>query len=184
MRIQCKVNGRPYSTDAVWAGESLLYVLRERFGLYGSKNACEQGECGSCSVYLDGTLVCACLVLAGQARGAEHVTVVGLAGDRAPPALPAPRPRPQRHPQPQSPRRQPLPLHRLREDPPRRPPRRLPDARRWGPGVRRGRGGARLRRTWRAQPIRRVAMIVIENCAIATVGPAGEIESGHVVVDG
>jgi carbon-monoxide dehydrogenase small subunit len=63
----------------VWAGESLLYVLRERFGLYGSKNACEQGECGSCSVYLDGTLVCACLVLGGQVEGREIVTVEGLA---------------------------------------------------------------------------------------------------------
>ncbi|HEY6116314.1 MAG TPA: (2Fe-2S)-binding protein [Candidatus Dormibacteraeota bacterium] len=82
MRIQCKVNGRPYSTDDVWAGESLLYVLRERFGLYGSKNACEQGECGSCSVYLDGTLVCACLVLGGQANGREVVTVEGVDGAR------------------------------------------------------------------------------------------------------
>jgi carbon-monoxide dehydrogenase small subunit len=54
-------------------------VLRERFGLYGSKNACEQGECGSCSVYLDGTLVCACLVLGGQVEGREIVTVEGLA---------------------------------------------------------------------------------------------------------
>src|SRR5678809_696077 len=62
-----------------WEGESLLYVLRERMGLPGSKNACEQGECGSCSVYLDGTLVCSCLVLAGQAEGAEVVTVEGLA---------------------------------------------------------------------------------------------------------
>src|ERR1051325_12242578 len=79
MRIQCKVNGRPYSTDDVWAGESLLYVLRERFGLYGSKNACEQGECGSCSVFLDGVLVCACLVLGGQANGRNLITVEGLA---------------------------------------------------------------------------------------------------------
>jgi aerobic carbon-monoxide dehydrogenase small subunit len=78
MRVTCTVNGEPRVADDVWEGESLLYVLRERLGLPGSKNACEQGECGSCSVYLDGTLVCACLVLAGQAEGAEIVTVEGL----------------------------------------------------------------------------------------------------------
>jgi len=78
MRVTCTVNGEPRDADDVWEGESLLYVLRERLGLPGSKNACEQGECGSCSVYLDGTLVCACLVLAGQAEGAEVVTVEGL----------------------------------------------------------------------------------------------------------
>jgi aerobic carbon-monoxide dehydrogenase small subunit len=81
MRVTCTVNGEPRVADDVWEGESLLYVLRERLGLPGSKNACEQGECGSCSVYLDGTLACACLVLAGQAEGAEIVTVEGLAGD-------------------------------------------------------------------------------------------------------
>ena len=79
MRIDCTVNGERRQVDGAWEGESLLYVLRERMGLPGSKNACEQGECGSCSVYLDGTLVCACLVLAGQADGAEVVTVEGLA---------------------------------------------------------------------------------------------------------
>ena len=79
MKVSCTVNGRPQQADGVWEGESLLYVLRERFGLFGSKNACEQGECGSCSVYLDGALVCACLVLAGQAAGREVVTVEGLA---------------------------------------------------------------------------------------------------------
>jgi aerobic carbon-monoxide dehydrogenase small subunit len=79
MRVTCTVNGEPRDADDVWEGESLLYVLRERLGLPGSKNACEQGECGSCSVYLDGTLVCACLVLAGQAEGAEILTVEGLA---------------------------------------------------------------------------------------------------------
>jgi aerobic carbon-monoxide dehydrogenase small subunit len=79
MRIDCTVNGERRQIDGVWEGESLLYVLRERMGLPGSKNACEQGECGSCSVYLDGTLVCSCLVLAGQADGAEVVTVEGLA---------------------------------------------------------------------------------------------------------
>jgi aerobic carbon-monoxide dehydrogenase small subunit len=78
MHVTCTVNGEPRDADDVWEGESLLYVLRERLGLPGSKNACEQGECGSCSVYLDGTLVCACLVLAGQAEGAEIVTVEGL----------------------------------------------------------------------------------------------------------
>ena len=73
------VNGREREVDGAWIGESLLWVLRERLGLPGSKNACEQGECGSCSVYLDGVLVCACLVLAGQAEGSEIVTVEGLA---------------------------------------------------------------------------------------------------------
>jgi aerobic carbon-monoxide dehydrogenase small subunit len=80
MRVACTVNGQPRAAEDVWEGESLLYVLRERLGLPGSKNACEQGECGSCSVYLDGELVCACLVLAGQAEGREVVTVEGLAG--------------------------------------------------------------------------------------------------------
>ncbi len=85
MRLRCTVNGEPREADGVWEGESLLYVLRERMGLPGSKNACEQGECGSCSIYLDGELVCACLVLAGQAEGAEVVTVEGLAdGDLHP----------------------------------------------------------------------------------------------------
>jgi carbon-monoxide dehydrogenase small subunit len=85
MRLRCTVNGEPREADGVWEGESLLYVLRERMGLPGSKNACEQGECGSCSVYLEGELVCACLVLAGQAEGAEVVTVEGLAdGDLHP----------------------------------------------------------------------------------------------------
>jgi aerobic carbon-monoxide dehydrogenase small subunit len=79
MRLTCTVNGEQRQADDVWEGESLLYVLRERLGLPGSKNACEQGECGSCSVYLDGALVCACLVLAGQAEGTEIVTVEGLA---------------------------------------------------------------------------------------------------------
>ncbi|HYU63932.1 MAG TPA: (2Fe-2S)-binding protein [Verrucomicrobiae bacterium] len=82
MKVSCVVNGEPRGAEGVWEGESLLYVLRERFGLYGSKNACEQGECGSCSVYLDGTLVCACLVLGGQANGREVVTIEGLDGAR------------------------------------------------------------------------------------------------------
>jgi aerobic carbon-monoxide dehydrogenase small subunit len=79
MRITATVNGETRQADDVWEGESLLYVLRERMGLPGSKNACEQGECGSCTVYLDGTAVCACLVAAGQAQGATIVTVEGLA---------------------------------------------------------------------------------------------------------
>jgi carbon-monoxide dehydrogenase small subunit len=77
VRIAVTVNGGRAEAD-IWAGESLLYALRERFGLPGSKNACEQGECGSCSVLLDGELVCACLVLAAQADGHEIVTVEGL----------------------------------------------------------------------------------------------------------
>jgi carbon-monoxide dehydrogenase small subunit len=82
MRVDLVVNGEQREMD-VWEGESLLYALRERLGLPGSKNACEQGECGSCSVLLDGTLVCACLVLAAQAEGREVVTVEGLAGNGA-----------------------------------------------------------------------------------------------------
>ena len=80
MRIELTVNGVRREAD-VWAGESLLFTLREHLGLPGSKNACEQGECGSCSVLLDGELVCACLVLAAQADGHEIVTVEGLAED-------------------------------------------------------------------------------------------------------
>ncbi len=79
MRLNLKVNGDWREADGVWEGESLLYVLRERLGFFGSKNACEQGECGSCSVYLDGVLVCSCLVLAGQAGGRDVVTVEGIA---------------------------------------------------------------------------------------------------------
>ena len=78
MRIRLVVNGEAREAD-VWAGESLLTALRDTLELPGSKNACEQGECGSCSVLLDGTLVCACLVLAVQADGHEVVTVEGLA---------------------------------------------------------------------------------------------------------
>jgi aerobic carbon-monoxide dehydrogenase small subunit len=80
MRINLRINGEQHEAD-VWEGESLLYVLRERLGYPGSKNACEQGECGSCSVLLDGKLVCACLVLAAQADGHDVVTVEGLAED-------------------------------------------------------------------------------------------------------
>jgi carbon-monoxide dehydrogenase small subunit len=79
MRVNISVNGEPMAADDVWEGESLLYVLRERLGLPGAKNACEQGECGSCTVYLDGTPVCSCLVAAGQAEGRSVTTVEGLA---------------------------------------------------------------------------------------------------------
>ncbi len=86
MRVELTVNGDVRQADDVWEGESLLYLLRERLGLPGSKNACEQGECGSCSVYLDGVVVCACLVAAGQAQGRDVVTVEGLAdGDQLDP---------------------------------------------------------------------------------------------------
>ena len=78
MRISLRINGAAAEADC-WEGESLLYALREHLGYPGSKNACEQGECGSCSVLLDGTLVCACLVLAAQADGHEVMTVEGLA---------------------------------------------------------------------------------------------------------
>jgi carbon-monoxide dehydrogenase small subunit len=80
VRVCLSVNGRPREAEA-WEGESLLYFLRERLGLFGSKNACEQGECGSCSIILDGELVCACLVLAAAADGSSVTTVEGLAGD-------------------------------------------------------------------------------------------------------
>src|SRR3989442_7955977 len=79
MKLTFTVNGRPAEADDVWEAESLLYVLRERMGLPGSKNACEQGECGSCTVYLDGIPACACLVAAGQVQDREIVTVEGLA---------------------------------------------------------------------------------------------------------
>jgi carbon-monoxide dehydrogenase small subunit len=79
MRITTTVNGIEQAADDVWPGESLLYLLRERLGLPGAKNACEQGECGSCTVYLDGEPVCSCLVAAGQAIGREVTTVEGLA---------------------------------------------------------------------------------------------------------
>ena len=80
MRVSLRVNGVEAETDC-WEGESLLFALREKLGYPGSKNACEQGECGSCSVLLDGSLVCACLVLAAQADGHDVTTVEGLAGD-------------------------------------------------------------------------------------------------------
>ncbi|HKV44892.1 MAG TPA: (2Fe-2S)-binding protein [bacterium] len=78
MRITARVNGEVRAAD-VWPGASLLFMLREHLGLAGAKTACEQGECGSCSVWLDGDLVCSCVVLAAQADGREVRTVEGLA---------------------------------------------------------------------------------------------------------
>jgi len=75
--VRVKVNGE-WREAEVWAGTSLLSLLRDALNLYGSKNACEQGECGSCSVWLDGALVCSCLVLGAQAGGREVLTVEGL----------------------------------------------------------------------------------------------------------
>ena len=79
MRVNLVVNGEQRHADDVWPGESLLFLLRERLGLPGTKNACEEGECGSCTVLLDGLPVCACLVAAPQATGRSVVTVEGLA---------------------------------------------------------------------------------------------------------
>jgi carbon-monoxide dehydrogenase small subunit len=79
MRLTIEVNGEDRTADDVWEGESLLYALRERLGFPGSKNACEQGECGSCTVYLNEVPVCSCLVAAGQAHGQRVRTVEGLA---------------------------------------------------------------------------------------------------------
>ena len=79
MRVSCTVNGELRVADDVWPGESLLNLLRNALGLPGAKSACEQGECGSCSVLLDGVLVCSCLVAAGQVEGRSVVTVEGLA---------------------------------------------------------------------------------------------------------
>ena len=73
-----RVNGADHDVRDAWLGESLLYVLRERLGHYGAKGACEQGECGSCSVLVDGALTCSCLVLAAAAVGREITTVEGL----------------------------------------------------------------------------------------------------------
>jgi carbon-monoxide dehydrogenase small subunit len=84
MRVTCTVNGEQRTAGDVWEGESLLYVLRERLGLPGSKNACEQGECGSCTVIMDGVSVCACLVAAGQAAGRDIRTVEGMAAGGSP----------------------------------------------------------------------------------------------------
>ena len=79
-QYRLRVNGRDHDVDGAWLGESLLYVLRDRLGLPGSKSGCEQGECGSCSVLVDGTLVCSCLVLAASAVGQEVTTVEAFGG--------------------------------------------------------------------------------------------------------
>jgi carbon-monoxide dehydrogenase small subunit len=78
VKVTYRVNGETVEAENVWPGASLLTVLRDSMGLPGSKNACEQGECGSCSVLMDGELVCACLVQAGQAEGRDIRTVEGL----------------------------------------------------------------------------------------------------------
>lgn len=77
------VNGRRHEIEDSWIGESLLYVLRERAGLPGAKGACEQGECGSCTVVIDGRAVCSCLVMAASVTGSEITTVEGLGPDGA-----------------------------------------------------------------------------------------------------
>ncbi|MGB8859373.1 MAG: (2Fe-2S)-binding protein [Ilumatobacteraceae bacterium] len=78
------INGEPRQVRDAWLGESLLFVLRERLGMMGTKGACEQGECGSCSVLVDGQLVCGCLVLAASAVGQEITTIEGIAPVGAP----------------------------------------------------------------------------------------------------
>ena len=80
MKLSITVNGERREADGVWEGQSLLNALRDDLGLPGSKNACEQGECGSCTVYMDGVVVCACLVAAGQAQGRHIRTVEGVGG--------------------------------------------------------------------------------------------------------
>lgn len=76
-----RINGAEHAVRDSWIGENLLYVLRERLGLPGAKGACEQGECGSCTVYMDGRAVCSCLVMAASATECEIATVEGLNPD-------------------------------------------------------------------------------------------------------
>ena len=176
MRLTCTINGEPREVDGLWEGESLLYVLRERLALPGSKNACEQGECGSCSVYLDGALVCSCLVAAGQAEGRTVVTVEG-----SPPRTSCTRSRRRSW-------RRRGPMRVLHAGPDRRHARSAgaqPVAIR--PGDPRGAGRATcaaaratrrslMRSGWRSR-------MIIEGCAIATVSGAVH-HDGHIVVEG
>ena len=83
LTYELNVNGSTHDVSDAWLGESLLYVLRERLELPGAKNACEQGECGSCSVLVDGSLVCACLVLGASVVGAQITTIEGVGTDGA-----------------------------------------------------------------------------------------------------
>jgi carbon-monoxide dehydrogenase small subunit len=82
MKLTLSVNGEQLCAEDVRLEESLLFVLRERLGLWGSKNACEQGECGSCSILVDGAVVCACLVLAAQAEGSRVETIEGWPAEK------------------------------------------------------------------------------------------------------
>ncbi len=81
MRVTATVNGTERTAESVRPEESLLDMLRERLALPGAKDACRQGECGSCTVYIDGVPACSCLVPAGQVEGCEVVTVEGIAQD-------------------------------------------------------------------------------------------------------
>ena len=171
MRVTFTVNGRRQEADDVWEGESLLYVLRERLGLPGSKNACEQGECGSCTVRLDGVPVCSCLVAAGQAQDREVTHRRGAGRRRTANLTPVQQafvdagavqcgfctpgllvaadellerePAAHRRRHPRGAVRQPVPLHRLREDPRRGPARRRPHAASGGGRERHGHHPAR-----------------------------------------
>lgn len=82
MIVEFRLNGE-LTSARVMTPVSLLNVLRDHFELYGSKNVCEQGECGACSVLLDGRVVCSCLVMAADVAGSEVTTVEGMATDGA-----------------------------------------------------------------------------------------------------
>ena len=206
MRINTTVNGEKRQVDDVWEGESLLYVLRERMGLPGSKNACEQGECGSCTVYLDHVPVCACLVAAGQAEGREIVTVEGAAA-MATSCTPCSRPssRPARSSAASAPPGCSSPpttcSSAASTRATRRSGRRWPetfvvarDTRRSSTRCTSPRTGCRTRNalamaaTSPASPTPTApdrARTVIQGCAIATMDPARtELSDGHVVISG
>jgi carbon-monoxide dehydrogenase small subunit len=78
VRVSCTVNGKERSADDVGPGASLATLLHDHFALTGTKSACSQGECGSCSVLVNGTLACSCLISAGRAEGAQITTIEGL----------------------------------------------------------------------------------------------------------